>query len=109
MAEISTTLAPCAAAHAEAETTAVTFAGEVEQPTRVALWERAGLVRTRAGLEPLLEDPYPLAGLIAACALAREESRGAHLRGDHQQPDPRLDGMHTIVEPTGEVRFERWL
>jgi L-aspartate oxidase len=96
-------------AAAEAETTAVTFAGEVAQSTRVALWEHAGLVRTRGGLERLLDDPYPLAGLIAACALAREESRGAHLRADHPQTDTRLDGLHTIVEPAGEVRFERWL
>ena len=96
-------------AGARTETTAVTFAGEVAQRTRTALWEHAGLVRTRTGLEPLIEDPYPLAGLIAACALAREESRGAHLRGDHQQTDPRLDGMHTIVEPAGEIRVERWL
>jgi len=42
---------------AEAQTTAVTFAGEVAQPTRSALWEYAGLVRTRAGLEALLDDP----------------------------------------------------
>ena len=94
---------------AEAQTTAVTFAGEVAQPTRSALWEYAGLVRTRAGLEALLDDPYPLAGLIAACALAREESRGAHLRGDFPRTDTALDGMHTIIEPAGEVRFERWL
>ena len=96
-------------ARAEGETTAVTFAAEVAPSTRVALWEHAGLVRTRGGLELLLEDPYPLAGLVAACALAREESRGAHLRGDHPHTDARLDGVHTIVEPAGEVHFERWL
>jgi len=93
----------------QATPTAVTFAGAVEPSTRSALWEHAGLVRTRSGLELLLADPYPLAGLIAACALAREESRGAHIRGDRPQTDPQLDGVHTIVEATGEVRFERWL
>ncbi len=33
-------------------------------------------------LEQLLADPYPLAAAIAACALARRESRGGHLRAD---------------------------
>ena len=33
-------------------------------------------------------DPHPLARLIARCALARTESRGAHLRADHPERDP---------------------
>ncbi|HEY5389140.1 MAG TPA: aspartate oxidase, partial [Solirubrobacteraceae bacterium] len=80
----------------------------VEEATRTALWERAGLARTREGLETLAGDPHPLARLIAACALAREESRGAHMRTDHRAADPRLDGLHTIVDPGGGIRFERW-
>ena len=88
--------------------TAVELVGEVTPATRTALWEHAGLRRTRDGLEPLLEDPYPLARLIAACALAREESRGAHIREDFPETDPQLDAMHTIVEPDGAVSFERW-
>jgi L-aspartate oxidase len=86
----------------------VALAGEVTQATRTALWRDAGLRRTRAGLERLLEDPYPLARLIGACALAREESRGAHLRADHEQTDPQLDATHTIVAPDGAISFERW-
>ena len=48
--------------------------------TRAALWAHAGLERDAEGLRALLDDPHPLARLIAACALAREESRGAHRR-----------------------------
>jgi L-aspartate oxidase len=87
---------------------AVELAAEVAPATRTALWEHAGLRRTQSGLEQLLVDPYPLARLIGACALARTESRGAHVREDHPQTDPKLDGMHTIVDPDGGVRFERW-
>jgi L-aspartate oxidase len=59
-------------------------------------------------LRALLEDRYPLARLIAASCLAREESRGAHQRVDHPQRDPALDGMHTLVGAGLEPAFERW-
>lgn len=35
--------------------------------------------------------------LLAASALAREESRGAHQRRDFPMLDPALDGNHTVV------------
>jgi L-aspartate oxidase len=92
-----------------AEPLEVSLDVEVAPATRTALWEHAGLLRTREGLELLRSDPHPLARLIATCALARNESRGAHLRADHPGTDPDLDAMHTIVEPDGGVRFERWL
>ena len=38
-----------------------------------------------------VEDPHPLARLVAASALAREESRGAHARAEFPAPDPALD------------------
>ena len=79
-----------------------------EAQTRAALWRDAGLQRDPARLRELLEDPFPLARLIAASALAREESRGAHQRIDHPDPDPALDDMHTLVGAGGEPRFERW-
>ena len=75
--------------------------------TREAVWRGAGLVRTREGLQGLLGDPHPLARLIGACALAREESRGAHLRADFPQADPALDGHHTVVDG-GEPRMQAW-
>jgi L-aspartate oxidase len=76
--------------------------------TRAALWSDAGLQREPEGLRRLREDHYPLARLIAAACLAREESRGAHQRLDHPETDPALDGMHTLVRTGEEPRFEPW-
>ena len=73
-----------------------------------ALWQHAGLRRTRTGLTELLSDPYPLAALIGTCALAREESRGAHVRTDYPKTDATLDEMHTVLDIGGVPRFERW-
>jgi L-aspartate oxidase len=68
-----------------------------ERATQEALWRDAGIGRTRAGLERLLDDPHPLARLVAACALRREESRGAHQRTDFPAADPALDHRHTVI------------
>jgi L-aspartate oxidase len=76
--------------------------------TRDALWRHAGLQREAAGLSELLTDPFPLARLIGASCLAREESRGAHQRSDHPASDPALDGMHAVVDGGGPASFERW-
>ena len=75
--------------------------------TRAALWGKAGLMRTADGLRELLDDPFPLARTIAAAALAREESRGAHQRSDRPAPDPAFDGRHLVMRG-GEIRPERW-
>jgi L-aspartate oxidase len=76
--------------------------------TRTALWEHAGLVRTREGLERMGADEHPLARLIAACALRREESRGAHRREDFPAVNAALDAHHAVVGPDGEPVLERW-
>ncbi len=76
--------------------------------TRTALWRDAGIERTGEGLSRLLADPHPLARLIAQCALARTESRGAHLRVDHPARDPALDHRHAVVPGEDEVSWERW-
>jgi L-aspartate oxidase len=76
--------------------------------TRAALWRHAGLQRDPAGLRELLDDPFPLARLIGASCLAREESRGAHQRLDHPDTDPALDHMHTLLEADARPSFEQW-
>ena len=76
--------------------------------TQDALWRDAGIVRTREGLGRLLGDPHPLARLIAACALQREESRGAHQRADFPAVDPALDHEHAVVGAGDVSRLEHW-
>jgi L-aspartate oxidase len=76
--------------------------------TRDALWRLAGLERDAAGLRELARDPHPLARLIAACALHREESRGAHRRSDFPALDPALDLHHAVVRPGEPPKWERW-
>jgi L-aspartate oxidase len=78
------------------------------EATRAALWEHAGPIRDARSLERLLDDPYPLARAIARNALARRETRGAHLRSDFPRADPDLDGVHFVHDPTGELRQESW-
>ncbi len=79
-----------------------------ERATQEALWRDAGIVRTRAGLTRLLDDPHPLARLIAACALRREESRGAHQRTDFLSADPQLDHRHTVIGADERPHPSRW-
>jgi L-aspartate oxidase len=77
--------------------------------SREALWRDAGLVRTREGLERLAGDPHPLVALVAAHALLRTESRGAHVRADFPDPDPALDHHHSVSRPRQAApEFERW-
>jgi L-aspartate oxidase len=76
--------------------------------TRRALGKLAGIERTRDGLELLAADPFPLARLIGASALAREESRGAHQRADHPETSTALDRMHLVVSAAGDARWEEW-
>jgi L-aspartate oxidase len=78
------------------------------EATRDAVWRLAGPLRRPEQLEELLDDPYPLAAAIAACALERRESRGGHLRSDFPHADPGLDGIHFVRAPDGEIRRERW-
>ncbi|HYM44946.1 MAG TPA: FAD-dependent oxidoreductase, partial [Solirubrobacteraceae bacterium] len=79
-----------------------------ERATRAALWKDAGIERTAEGLTRLLDDAHPLARLIARCALAREESRGAHLRLDHPARDPALDHRHAVVSGEDDLCWETW-
>jgi L-aspartate oxidase len=76
--------------------------------TRAALSRDAGIVRSEPGLTRLLEDPHPLARLIARCALARNESRGAHQRVDYPERDPALDHRHAVVAADGSLSWQTW-
>jgi L-aspartate oxidase len=87
-------------------------AAPIEPPTREtreAVWRLAGLERTADDLQQLLEDPHPLARLVAASALAREESRGAHARAEFPEPDPALDGRHSVIPASADApAFAAW-
>jgi L-aspartate oxidase len=77
--------------------------------TRHAMWREAGLERTADGLRRLLDDPHPLARLVAASALAREETRGAHARSDFPATDPELDLRHSVIGPGATApAFVKW-
>jgi L-aspartate oxidase len=76
--------------------------------TRSSVWRLAGPRRRGTELEELLADPYPLARLIARSAIERRESRGVHRRLDFESRDPDLDGVHLVIDASGDVRRERW-
>ncbi len=80
----------------------------VEQSTRTALWEHAGIERSAGGLTRLLADPHPLARLIARSAIKREESRGTHARSDRPERDARLDARHVTVDGDDQLNWKEW-
>jgi L-aspartate oxidase len=80
--------------------------------TREALWRDAGIERSAEGLERLAEEggraSHPLARMIAASALERRESRGAHRRLEYPEADPALERRHIVVGAEGELTWETW-
>jgi L-aspartate oxidase len=82
---------------------------EADRDTRAALWRDAGIERSAEGLRELADSPHPLVRLIAVCALAREESRGAHLRIDFPNTNASLDRHHTVVAEGEAPHLEEWL
>ncbi len=80
----------------------------ISSASREALWRYAGLERDGAGLHELTADPDPLVRLIAECALARTESRGAHQRRDFPERDPAFDGRHETIGAGGEPVLQTW-
>jgi L-aspartate oxidase len=89
------------------------FAGKIQ---RIA-WERCGIVRSGEGLRPAVEQLEALAPesseernmrqvalLIARCALARKESRGAHFRSDYPETCGAF-ARHSVVSQQTDVTF----
>ena len=88
----------------------------IEGIRRIA-WEQCGIVRSGEGLHKacdLLAEIVPdgpesrsmreVALLIARCALARTESRGAHFRSDYPDPSPEFE-RHSVVRQGAEIAF----
>jgi L-aspartate oxidase len=90
------------------------------------MWQKAGLLRDKAGLESALQELSEIASempdeesrpavelrsllavgdLIVRSALAREESRGAHFRNDFPQRDDEKFRKHSVIHRTGAVAF----
>ena len=97
-----------AAARADAGRSRRCRARELAPASRDALWQHAGIERDADGLRTLLDDAHPLVRLVGACALAREESRGAHLRRDFPERDAALDEHHTVVRAADAPVLEHW-
>ena len=84
-----------------------TETGLAEPRLREAMWREAGLVRDAAGLQRLRRMPHLLARLVAASALFRAESRGAHFRVDHPHEDEAFAG-HVVMRAGREPVLEQW-
>ncbi len=94
---------------APARTTMPTPLLTPDRATRDAVWRCAGVMRTAEELRELATSAHPMARWVAACALHRDEQRGAHWRRDALGQDHALDGLHTVLDPVTETaRFERW-
>jgi L-aspartate oxidase len=74
---------------------------------RRALWQEAGVIRSAAGLERLLDAPALLPRLVACSALARRESRGGHFRSDYPTEDAAFAG-HVVLRRGHEPALEQW-
>jgi L-aspartate oxidase len=87
---------------------------------RVLAWERCGIVRTGDELQSALQwlrsrhfggpphfelrNVHQVVTLIAECAIARQESRGAQFRADFPEKSTEL-GQHSLVVRGAGVRF----
>jgi L-aspartate oxidase len=69
-------------------------------------WETCGIIRSAEGLTEACAqlEPDSVAYLIARCALAREESRGAHFRSDFPEKSAAFE-KHSVIRKDAEVTF----
>jgi L-aspartate oxidase len=81
----------------------------ISSASREALWRCAGLERDGADLRRLADDEHPLVRLIAASALARTESRGAHQRTDFPDRNPDFDHRHVTIRAGDKPAVETWM
>jgi L-aspartate oxidase len=75
---------------------------------RDAMWRDVGLTREAEGLARQASSQVAMVRLVAASALAREESRGGHFRSDFPEPDPALDGRHAVIQGVAAPTLEAW-
>jgi L-aspartate oxidase len=69
-------------------------------------WEKCGIIRTADGLTEACAqlEPDSVAWLIARCALARRESRGAHFRSDFPGKSSAFE-KHSVIRKGAEITF----
>jgi L-aspartate oxidase len=103
----------------------VLFPCSTEDRVRRLAWQKCGIIRSgeqldeackelqkdrqernpNAGLaEFCLRNMHTVALLIAQCALAREESRGAHFRTDYPEKQRAFE-KHSVISKSYDVRF----
>jgi L-aspartate oxidase len=89
-----------------------TLSGDARQRIRDITWRYAGIVRNAIGLKKGLEllnaireesNLLTVARMIHECAIAREESRGAHYRDDFPKRYPKK--LHSYVRTGERVRL----
>jgi L-aspartate oxidase len=106
-----------AVTHSPVEARALSIPAGSRTPVRRIAWEKCGIVRSAEGLKeglaqleaispqcPEERNVRQVALLIARCALAREESRGAHFRTDFPSKSEAF-ARHSVIRQGADVTF----
>jgi L-aspartate oxidase len=82
---------------------------EVSPRIAQLMWDKCGIVRTGEALQQACEELESAHAtvelLIARCALARRESRGAHFRLDYPRKSPDFE-KHSVIQKDAGVTFQ---